>query len=184
MINAIVYRIIRAKKGKKLLYILPIFWILTSCISRVSNSKPDFRSIEVTCHNESGAQTIHIDSLGIILKCKYQITNKINSSICCVDTLSSEQIDTLNNLIRTIKSAKIDTSYEDEHCQDGTGYIIRINLPGRLIQSKIWTCSTIDNDIFRFADRISDLMIDKNPIDTMLIFETTKKLIMPIPPKK
>jgi len=184
MINAIAYLIVRAKKSKLFFYILPIFWILTSCISKVSNSKPDFRSIEVTYHNESGAQTIYIDSLGIILKCKYRISNKINSSICFVDTLSSEQIDTLNSLIRTIKLAKIETSYEDDHCQDGIGYFIRINLTGRLIQSKIWTCSTIDNDIFRFAKRISDLKIDKNLIDTMLIFETTKKLIIPIPPKK
>jgi hypothetical protein len=172
-----------ASKSKPLFYILPIFWILTSCFSKVSNSKPDFTSIEVTYHNETGVQTIFIDSQGIILKCKYQITNKINSSICCVDTLTSEQIDTLNSLIQTIKFAKIDTSYEDE-CQDGIGYFIRINLPGRLIQSKIWTCSTIDSDIFRFANRISDLKIDKNLIDTMLIFETTKKVLVPIPPKK
>ena len=183
MINAIVYLIVRAKKNKTYFNILPIFWILTSCISKVSNSKPDFRSIEVTHCNESGAQTIYIDSLGIILKCKYRISNKINSSICFLDTLSSEQIDTLNSLIRTIKSAKIDTFYEDD-CQDGIGYIIRINLPERLIQSEILTCYTIDNDIYRFAQRVSDLKIDKNLIDTMLVFQTTKKVLFTIPPKE
>lgn len=67
-------------------------------------------------------------------------------------------------------------------CQDGIGYFIRINLPGRLILSKIWTCSIIDNDIFRFANRISELKIDKNLIDTMLIFEKTKKVLVQIPP--
>jgi hypothetical protein len=168
---------------KPILSILVVFWIFASCTSVDIRSKPNFISIEITKNNESGAQTIFIDSLGIITKCKYQITNRINSSICCVDTLSSEQIDTLNSLIRNIKNTKIDSTYVDDRCQDGIAYIIRINLSGRLIQSEIWTCTTIDNDIFRFAQRVSDLKIDKNKIDSMLVFQTTKKVLIKSPPK-
>ena len=169
---------------KPILSILVVFWIFASCTSVDIRSKPNFISIEITKNNESGAQTIFIDSLGIITKCKYQITNRIKSSICCVDTLSSEQIDTLNSLIRNIKNTKIDSTYVDDRCQDGIAYLIRINLPGRLIQLEIWTCSTIDNDIFRFAQRVSDLKIDKNQIDSMLVFQTTKKVLIKIPPKE
>jgi hypothetical protein len=169
---------------KPILSVLVIFWIFASCTSVDLRSKPNFISIEITKNCESGAQTIFIDSLGIITKCKYQITNCINSSICCVDTLSSEQIDTLNSLIRNIKDSKIDSTYVDDRCQDGIGYIIHINLPSRLIQSEIWTCSTIDNDIYRFAQRVSDLKVDKNLIDTMLVFQSTKKVLITIPPKE
>jgi hypothetical protein len=175
---------VKVLKMKSIISILVIFWIFASCASVDLRSKPNFISIEVTKNRESGAQTIFIDSLGIITKCKYQITNRINSSICCVDTLYSEQIDTLNSLISKIKDSKIDSTFVDDRCQDGIGYFIRITLPGRLIQSEIWTCSTIDNEIYRFAQRVSDLKIDKNQIDSMLIFQTTKKVPIKIPLKE
>ena len=42
----------------------------------------------------------------------------------------------------------------------------------------------IGNDIFRFVHRVSDLKIDKNLINIMLIFQATKKILILIRPKK
>jgi hypothetical protein len=158
-----------------------IIWlmILSACNRSEKRTIAHFESIEITYNNGwTGGQTVHIDSLGIIHKCKYHIISKIDSSICCVDTLAAEQIDTLNIKIDQIKTETIDSIY-DGHCQDCGGFIVKIEYDNKTVRSTIIGSDEFNNTISNFSKYVTRIMIDKNQIDSCSIFETTKYLIPP-----
>lgn len=158
-----------------------IIWlmILSACNRSEKRTIAHFDSIEITYNNGwTGGQTVHIDSLGIIHKCKYHIISKIDSSICCVDTLDAKHIDTLNVKIDQIKTERIDSIY-DGHCQDCGGFIVKIKYDNKTIRSMIIGSNKFDNTISNFSKYVTGIKIDKNIVDSCLIFETTKYLIPP-----
>ena len=149
--------------------------LLVSCEQKSHKVKSDFDLIEITYDNGwTGGSTVHIDSSGIITKCKYHIISSIESAVCCVDTLDSNLIDSLNVKIDKIKNERIDSIY-DGGCQDCGGFFIKLQYDDKIIRSMIIGYDEIDNSISSFAKYVTGLMIDKNQIDSVIVFETTKK---------
>jgi hypothetical protein len=156
-----------------------LLMILVSCGQKSHKVKSDFDLIEITYDNGwTGGYTVHIDSLGIITKCKYHIISNIDSAVCYVDTLDSKHIDSLNIKINQVKSEKIDSIY-DGHCQDCGGFIIKLQYDKKTIRSMIIGSDKFYNTISSLAKYVTGLMIDKNRIDSVIVFETTKVLIPP-----
>lgn len=153
--------------------------ILSACTRKEKQTIAHFESIEITLNNGwTGGLTVHIDSLGIIHKCKYHIISKIDSSICCFDTLNANLIDTLNFKIDQIKTETIDSIY-DGNCEDCGGFIVKIKYDKKTIRSMIIGLNKFDNTISNFSKYVTRIKIDKNLVDSCLIFETTKYLIPP-----
>ncbi len=166
---------------KPFVYILSLL-LLVSCQHSINRGEPQFVSIEITHDNGwTGGQTAYIDSHGIIMKCKYHIISQIDSAICCSDTLDSHIIDSINSYINILKYEVIDSIY-DGHCHDCGGYIININLDSMTIKSVIVGTNEFDNTISKFANFISNITIDYNVMDTVIVFKTTKYIIPPPPP--
>lgn len=160
---------------------LCVIWliILSACNRKEKQTIANFESIEITYNNGwTGGQTFHIDSLGIIHKCEFHIISKIDSSICCVDTLDAELIDTLNFKINQIKKERIDSIY-DGHCEDCGGFFAKIRYDNKTIHSIIIGSNKFDNIISNFSKYVVGIKIDKHIVDSCLIFETTKYLIPP-----
>lgn len=158
-----------------------VIWlmILSACNRNEKQTITHFESIEITYNNGwTGGLTVHIDSLGIIHKCRYHIISKIDSSACFVDTLDAEFIDTLNIKIDQIKTETIDSIY-DGHCQDCGGFIVKIEYDNKTVRSTIIGSNKFDNTISNLSKYVTKIKVDKNLIDSCLIFETTKYLIPP-----
>jgi hypothetical protein len=166
---------------RNLSYII-LFLISFSCKENILEVKGHFDFIEITNFNGwTGGSTVQIDSLGIIKKCNYHIISHIDSAICCIDTLDYKIIDTLNVMIDKLKFESIDTLY-DGHCEDCGGYFINIGFDNKTIKSMIIGRNKFVNNISKFAVYVSHIMIDKNQIDSVIVFETTKFMIPPPPP--
>ena len=139
-------------------------------------------SIEITHDNGwTGGQTVFIDSLGIIIKCKYHIISQIDSAICCSNTIDAHIIHSINTYINILKHEVINSIY-DGHCHDCGGYIINITLDSMTIKSVIVGAYKFDNTISKFAKFISNITIDYNVMDTVIVFKTTNFIIPPPPP--
>jgi hypothetical protein len=161
-------------------YYLPLlvglFLLSAGCNSTKHKPKPNFYSIEVTYSDGwTGGQTVHIDSTGIIIKCKYHIISQIDSGICCQDTLASSQMDTLTSMIGKLGKVKIDSVYNGG-CQDCGGYIIRVVTLQGTIKSMINGADKFQNEIAVFSRYISRIGIKRNKVDSLYVFETTKYL--------
>jgi hypothetical protein len=163
----------------KKLSLLILTLILISCGQKIKRDKNSFSDIEITYDNGwTGGLTVHIDSSGIIKKCEYHIISEIDSAICFIDTLDFSILDTLNAKIKKLKNATIDSLY-DGHCQDCGGFIIKIKYDNRTVRTMIIGHDKFDNSISSFARYVTDLKIDRNSLDSIIIFETTKFLIPP-----
>jgi hypothetical protein len=163
----------------RILFCIILLMTLSACIRKEKRTVAHFESIEITYDNGwTGGLTVHIDSLGIIHKCKYRIISKIDSSICYVDTLNAKLIDTLNIKIDQIKTETIDSIY-DGHCEDCGGFIVKIKYDNKTIRSMIIGSNKFDNTISNFSKYVMGFKIDKNIVDSCFIFETTKYLIPP-----
>ena len=164
---------------KALLLILIVSCFLVACNSTEKGSKPNFKEIEITLNNGwTGGQTVHIDNAGRIIKCKYHIISSIDSAICCIDTLSLTQMDTVISKFEDLTTIKIDSIY-DGHCEDCGGYIIKLVSLQSSIKSIIIGAEKFDNEIANFAKYISSIKIKPNKVDSIYIFETTKFMIPP-----
>jgi hypothetical protein len=174
-----VYKLVGNNIMKIAYGLILIILIGTSCNLKEYKKKPHFESIEITYYNGwTGGQTVYIDSLGIITKCKYHIISRIESSICCIDTLDSQQIDSLNVMFDSFKNEKIDSIY-DGHCVDCGEFYIEIKCKSKTIKSTMIGSNEFENQISRFAEYVTDIMIDKNQIDSLIVFKTTKRMIPP-----
>jgi hypothetical protein len=156
--------------------------ILLSCSEGTNKEKAHFRIIEITELNGwTGGLTVQIDSLGIITKCKYHVISKIDSAICCLDTLDHQAIVTLNNFIDKLKLQNIDTLY-DKHCQDCGGFFVKVSYDHKLLETTIIDNNDTSSYISKFAHYVTNIMIDRNLMDSIIVFETTKFIIPPPPP--
>jgi hypothetical protein len=159
--------------------ILIVSFFVVACSTTEKRVKPNFREIEITYYNGwTGGQTIHIDSSGRIIKCKYHIISDVDSAICCIDTLSISQLDTIILKFRNLTKLKIDSIY-DGHCEDCGGYIIKLVSINTTIKSMIIGLDKFDNEISTFAKYVSNIKIKPNKLDSIYIFETTKFIIPP-----
>jgi hypothetical protein len=155
------------------------FILLCSCNRTINKTNADFSIIEITEYNGwTGGSTIHIDSLGIITVCDYHAISTIDSAKCYVDTLNYRIVDTLNYYSNKLIFEETDSLY-DGHCEDCGGYHIKIVRGGRILKSMIIGRNEFSNDVSNFADFVTSIKIDKNVIDSVMIFETTKILIPP-----
>jgi len=156
--------------------------ILISCSERTDKEKTHFSTIEITEFNGwTGGITVYIDSFGIITKCQYHVISKIDSAICCLDTLDQLIIDTLNIFIDKLKIQNIDTLYE-KHCQDCGGYFVKVYYDHKILKTIIIDHNDTSSYISKFAQYVTSIMIDKNVMDSTIVFETTKFMIPPPPP--
>ena len=156
--------------------------ILVSCSERTNKEKTHFNTIEITEFNGwTGGLTVLIDSFGVITKCKYHVISKIDSTICCVDTLDQQTIDTLNIFIDKLKLQNIDSLY-DRHCQDCGGYFVKVFYDHKILETRIIDHNDTSSNISKFAHYVTNIMIDKNVMDSIIVFETTKFIIPPPPP--
>ena len=166
----------------KRLLVIVILSALLGCTQTKLRPKPNFDFTEVTFNNGwTGGQTVHIDSSGIIVKCKYHIISEIDSAICYQDTLASSQMDTMISMVAKLWKAKIDSVY-DGNCEDCGGYIIRVQTRQGTIRSLIIGADEFQNEVAAFARYISGIVIKPNKVDSVYIFETTKYLVPPKPP--
>lgn len=166
----------------KRILVIAFLGALLGCTQTKPRPKPNFTFIEVTYDNGwTGGQTVHIDSTGIIVKCKYHIISEIDTAICCQDTLTSYQMDTLISMIEKLYKAKIDSEY-DGGCQDCGGYITKVVTSHGTIKSMIIGADKFQNEVAVFSRYISAIVIKPNKVDSVYVFETTKYLIPPIPP--
>jgi hypothetical protein len=157
--------------------------ILVSCSERTDREKTHFNNIEITEFNGwTGGLTVNIDSCGIITKCQYHVISKIDSAICCLDTLDLLTIDTLNLFIDKLRLQNTYTLY-DRHCQDCGGYFIKVFYDHKIIKTILIDHNDTSSYISKFAHYVTSIMIDKNVMDSIIVFETTKFMIPPPPPK-
>jgi hypothetical protein len=116
-------------------------------------------------------------------KCFYYIALSIDSSDCFKDTLSEENYVWVNQMVDSLRNEKIDSIY-NENCSDCSFSIIRIKYSDRTIQSIVIGERNFKNSqIASFASFIRDLPAEKYHADSSRIFETTRYLIPPRPPR-
>ena len=162
---------------KTLLQIFSILFCIVSCKSVEDVRKPNFKLIEITINNGwTGGGTIHIDSLGVIIECKYHIISEIDSVECYTDTLSTSQMDSIILNLEKVETSKINSIY-DSHCEDCGSFIIKVISLKDTIESMIIGLHEFDNALSNFANHISNIKIKHNKTDSICIFETTKFLI-------
>jgi hypothetical protein len=160
----------------RILNIILILIIAVSCHNGVSIEKTNFDFIEITHYDNWGpSSTVYIDSAWIIKCCLYYH----DSSVCHIDTLDLILRDSISNKIKRLKSIIVDSLYEG-HYADCGAYAIRLGYDKKIINSTIIGLNDFNNQIASFSAFITSIQINKNKIDSMIMFETSR-FVVPFP---
>lgn len=157
--------------------------LIVSCTPSKIRTKPNFQFIEVTSFSDKAErQTVHIDSNGSILKCKYRfVTGDIVNTECYVDTLPSSVMDTLISMVKKLNDITVDSVY-DRPCMDNCrGYILRVGTTKGVLKSRISTTNEFHNDVTTISSYISEISIKGEKVDSAYVFVTTTSYLPPKP---